>query len=406
MSAGKALVPKLRFPEFEGQWSMSELGSQSSWSSGGTPSKDIPSYWGGDIPWISASSMHTSKADSSDIKVTAEAIGNGTKLTGRGTILLLVRGSMLFNRIPICIAQRDVAFNQDVKALKPNSSLEYPFLFYLLSSLERKLLSMVTGTGIGAGKLDTNELKQLPIALPTLPEQQKIAAFLDGVSRKLALLGEKRAGLEAYKRGVMQRLFSGQIRFTRRDGSAFPDWEQKPLCNHLIERKEFQTKEEGLEHISLTVQGVVPKSERYDRDFLVSDDTTKKYRVTRLGDLCYNPANLKFGVIAINKYSDGIFSPIYVTFEVRDINLGFLEAYITSWDFLRIVRRFEQGTVYERQGVSSADFLKARVPFPHPEEQAKIAGALSALDRKIEAVSAQIAQMEAFKKGLLQQMFV
>jgi type I restriction enzyme S subunit len=116
--------PRLRFPEFQnaGEWEMKTMGSIASFSSGGTPSKDNPAYWNGTIPWVSASSMYDLVVEKADHYVTHIAIGNGTRIAKKGSILILVRGSMLFKRVPICVAGIDVAFNQDVKALDVDTS--------------------------------------------------------------------------------------------------------------------------------------------------------------------------------------------------------------------------------------------------------------------------------------------
>ena len=156
----------------------------------------------------------------------------------------------------------------------------------------------------------------------------------------------------------------------------------------------------------MTKEGVVPKSERYERDFLVKD-SDKKYRVTHLGDICYNPANLKFGVICRNKYGDGIFSPIYVTFRVmNDVIPEFVEMLVTRQDFIQYALRYQQGTVYERMSVSPEDLLSIKVFIPCLAEQQKIADCLSVLDDVIEKQKATLAAWEEMKKGLLQQMFV
>ena len=99
------------------------------------------------------------------------------------------------------------------------------------------------------------------------------------------------------------------------------------------------------------------KTDRYNRDFLVKD-TDKQYKVTRINDICYNPANLKFGVITRNKVGTLIFSPIYVTFEVRNgYDPAYIELMVTNSDFVNKMLRFQEGTVYERMAVSSEDFL-------------------------------------------------
>lgn len=243
--------------------------------------------------------------------------------------------------------------------------------------------------------------------LPSIEkEQQKIVSFLKISDEWTSILRKQKESLEEYKKGIMQKIFSQEIRFKDDDGKNFPKWEEKKLEEILKERKEYSTKGKGYPHISLTTQGVVPKSERYNRDFLVGDDEVKGYKITRLNDLCYNPANLKFGVISINKLGAGIFSPIYVTFEIIGQNIDFVGYYLIRDEFINKARRYEQGTVYERMAVSPADFVKVKVAFPSLPEQRKIADFLNSLDKAIEAKQQQITLAENWKKGLMQGLFI
>ena len=254
-------------------------------------------------------------------------------------------------------------------------------------------------------KINLGDIIQCHIKLPSNPEQEKIADFLTAVDERIAVGEKKLELLETYKRGVMQKIFSQKVRFKDENGSPYPDWKEKAVSEFLKERKEYTSKGGDLEHISLTTAGVVPKSERYERDFLVRS-TDKQYRITRLDDICYNPANLKFGVIARNKYKDGIFSPIYVTYVVNNADIGFVEYLVTSRDFIQRARKYEQGTVYERMAVSPQDLAKLKVRMPVIEEQQKIATFLTTLDDKITAEKSKLTAARQFKKGLLQRMFV
>ena len=173
----------------------------------------------------------------------------------------------------------------------------------------------------------------------------------------------------------------------------------------MYEYKEKCEKDGTYEHVSLTKEGVVPKTERYDRDFLVTNEN-KEYRVTHYDDICYNPANLKFGVICRNKYGDAIFSPIYVTFQV---NKGFLpefvEMLVTRKDFINYSLKYQEGTVYERMAVSPEDLLSITVRIPKIEEQKKIADFFTAIDAQISFAKEKLETLQDIQKGLLQQMF-
>ena len=99
------------------EWKTTTLGVVSTWMSGGTPKKDVMAYWNGDIPWISANSMHSTRYSDSGLRITQEGLNSGSRLAPKDSVLLLVRGGALHNRIPVGIATHYVAFNQDVKAL-------------------------------------------------------------------------------------------------------------------------------------------------------------------------------------------------------------------------------------------------------------------------------------------------
>ena len=122
-------------------------------------------------------------------------------------------------------------------------------------------------------------------------------------------------------------------------------------------------------------QGVIPLSERKtnNREQLTKDEYTKKYLVTELNDIVYNPANVKYGAIDRNKCGRGLISPIYVTFTTNEIP-GFIERIVTSHDFQQRALRFEEGTVTKRQSVNPEDLVTLDILVaPKREEQQKIA---------------------------------
>jgi type I restriction enzyme S subunit len=200
-------VPRLRFPEFQsaGKWEEKTLGDISTFSSGGTPSKDVPEYWSGTIPWISASSMYDTNITNSELKITDVAVKNGAQIAKKGSLLILVRGSMLYNRVPMGIAAIDVAFNQDVKALKIADGVNVIYLLYQLLASESRI--PIHDTGIGAGKIDTDDLKRLTIHVAILPEQQRIAELLTTLDEQITAQSEALAALKVHKKGLMRGLF-------------------------------------------------------------------------------------------------------------------------------------------------------------------------------------------------------
>ena len=167
------------------KWTYRPLGELVSFASGGTPSKKRDGYWGGTIPWISAKTLKTENIDTSDLFITEEGLKAGSKIAPKGSILLLTRGSGLFNGIPIARVEKDVAFNQDIKCLDTYGEVENEFIFYWLLSQKDYLMAKVGVTGIGAGKFDLDFLQKLMIPIPSERERKSIVGFANSISEKI-----------------------------------------------------------------------------------------------------------------------------------------------------------------------------------------------------------------------------
>ena len=182
-------------------------------------------------------------------------------------------------------------------------------------------------------------------------------------------------------------------------------WNEVELSHVLCERNEYAEKDGAYDHVTLSKDGIYAKTARYDRDFLVSTEN-KKYKVTHYSDLCYNPANLKFGVICLNTYGDAIFSPIYITFEInKNYDANFIGANLTRYNFINYALRFQQGTVYERMAVSPEDFLSIKCFFPNEREQKKISSFVGLLDKRIAKQQQLIDTLKKYKRGVFEAVF-
>jgi type I restriction enzyme S subunit len=159
-------------------WDKVQLDDVVSFLSGGTPKKAEDSFWGGDIPWISGATLTDRRLDSSDRRLTLVGVENGSRIAPAGATLILVRGMSLLKEIRIGQAIRDLAFNQDVKALVPAPRVDAWFLTYALLARRPELLRMVHQAGHGTGVLATDLLRSLSITLPPLEEQRRIAGVL------------------------------------------------------------------------------------------------------------------------------------------------------------------------------------------------------------------------------------
>lgn len=415
-------VPKLRFKEFDGDLTESKLVELTLWASGGTPAKDIPEYWGDDIPLISGASMHTNQLYESDVKITRLGLQKGSKLAPKDSILILVRGSMLFNKIPMGITLGDVAFNQDVKCIRPKQELAPQFLFQWLHAKENTIQNKVTATGIGAGKLDTADLQNLKLYKPSSEEQTKIASFLSNVDEKISQLTQKHELLNQYKQGMMQKLFSQQIRFKADDGSEFGEWEEKTLIDSVDTNikwsftggpfgsnlKSEDYTELGIRIIQLQNIGdgaflndyKIYTSPEKANELLSCNIYPDEILISKMGDpvarCCIVPKHHDRYVMC----SDGI----RLVVDKQNYSSIFMFYQINYQDFRQSASDVSTGSTRKRIGLS--DLKQVPIKVPCLEEQTKIANFLSSIDQKLEVVAQQVEQAKQWKKGLLQQMFV
>lgn len=294
---------------------------------------------------------------------------------------------------------------------KKISEYEPVFMNNLLNTFTVRKQIMSKAQGAQHINIGQEILSSIAVKIPCLPEQQKIASLFTELDGLIQSAEKELEGYRELKQGMLQKMFPKkgekvpEIRFPEFTG----DWKQCKLGELLTERNIQHPQSREFPLVSFTVEnGVTPKTDRYEREQLVQGDKkAKKYKETRLDDIVYNPANLKFGAISRNKFGNAVFSPIYITYgvNVTIASPAFLEMLVTRDSFIQEALQYQQGTVYERMSVSSNDFLKLDVTLPAKEEQLKIGEYFSNLDNLITLHQKEIDGYKELKKGLLQQMF-
>ena len=209
-------------------WKEERLGSLVRFSSGGTPNKNNPSYWNGTIPWISAKNMKSEVIETSDLSITEEGLIHGSKIAPKGSLLLLVRGSGLFNGIPVCYLEKAVAYNQDVKCIESTSELENKYLFYWLKANSGYLRKKIEFTSIGAGKFDTRFLSNLVVRFPDKVTRKKIIDIADNISDRININRKINENLLQQASTIYKAWFDDFIPF---DGICPAEWEQGVLSD-------------------------------------------------------------------------------------------------------------------------------------------------------------------------------
>lgn len=154
---------------------------------GGTPSKDRPEYWLGDVPWVSSKDMKVDVIADTEDHISEEAVrDSATNVVPRGTILIVARSGILRHTIPVAITGRPVAINQDIKAAIPRvSGLEARYFAYLIKGFQDQLLTLWRSQGATVESLDTEVIGNTDLPLPPLQEQEAIADFLDRETKKI-----------------------------------------------------------------------------------------------------------------------------------------------------------------------------------------------------------------------------
>lgn len=174
--------------------------------SGGTPSKGNPTYWNGDIPWLTPKDMASWFGRTAQ-HVTFKAVGNGTRLAPQNALFIAVRGMSLHNEIRIVRSDRALTFNQDIKAIVPHGDIDIRFLYHALQAKKSELLSFVESAGHGTGRLPTDKLESLPIPDLNLRQQQEVAAVLNALDDKIELNKRMNETLEAMARAIFKDWF-------------------------------------------------------------------------------------------------------------------------------------------------------------------------------------------------------
>lgn len=399
-------APKLRFKEFDGDWTRYKIAEVTEYLVDGTHFS--PKTTEGEFKYITSKNIRNDGLDLTNISYISkdehETIYKRCKVQ-LGDILLTKDGANTGN---CCLNTLDEEFSllSSVAVLRgKKDSFNNNFILQILQSDlgQNTIISSMSGQAIT--RITLAKLKDYSFFFPELTEQTQITSFLSAVDEKISQLMQKHQLLSQYKQGMMQKLFSQQLRFKADDGSEFGEWEETSLHTFLCESLIKGSK--GNKAKKLTVKlwgkGVIPKNEAFQ-----GSENTQYYKRSA-GQLIYGKLdflNCAFGLIP--EYLDGFESTIDAP--AFDIDNKIVHPYF-------LINRFLQKDFYQKNGeeadgsrkakrINQSVFLAMQIGLPSLEEQAKIANFLSAIDQKIEVMAQQIEQAKTWKKGLLQQMFV
>ena len=402
-------VPSLRFKKFDRDWSINKIEEISIVTSGGTPSRSVREYWSGNIPWVTTSLVDFNVINEAKEFITQVGLDNSSaKLFPKDTILMAMYGQGI-TRGKVAILGIEATTNQACAAIKLKNGFDTKFIFQNLMNRYEEIRDL-SNEG-GQKNLSAGIIKEILISFPEKEEQTQIATFLSAVDEKISQLTQKHALLSQYKQGMMQKLFSQQLRFKADDGSEFEEWEEIILSD-VAARITRKNKEDNQNALTISAQmGLVNQQEYFSKQ-IASRDLTKYYLLHK-GEFAYNKSYSKgypMGAIKrLKLYEKGVVSTLYICFSLNtEINSDFFEHYVESGALVPELEKIAQEGARNHGllNISLQEFFEVALFKPCLEEQTKIANFLSSIDQKIEVVAQQIEQAKQWKKGLLQQMFV
>lgn len=401
------LIPRLKFNEFENEsWSKHKIDNVIS---------------------IKSDKFNPEKETSIQKCIELEHISQGTgNLLGfsSGNNVSSIKnkfkkGNVLYGKLrpylkKYLIAPFDGVCSSEIWVMKAKG-MSNGFLFqYVQTDQFNNLTKLATGTKMP--RADWSIISKESINFPSLPEQQKIASFLSAVDEKIQLLTRKKELVEKYKKGVMQKIFSGELRFKDEKGKDFPKWEEKKLgdIGSTFNGLTNKTKEDfGDGKPYIQYMQIFKNSRINPLEFgLVKISEDDKQNLAQYGDVFFTtssetPLEIGTSSILLDNIPEVYLNSFCFGFRPKSLKTlvpEFSQFLFRSAIFRRNIIPLAQGST--RYNMSKVELMKLKIKLPCYSEQKKIADFLSSLDSKIEIINKQITQTQEFKKGLLQQMFV
>lgn len=405
-------VPKLRFKEFPCEWIKSSLLSLSENGFSNGVFND-PSKVGSGYKLINVSDMYIdSPIDEEKLSLVAIGESEFRKNTVLYGDVFFTRSSLVKEGIACSNVylgrSSDVTYDGHLIRMRPDKkTIDSIFLNYLLKtkSVRKQLVSMgKTATMTTIGQADIAETN---VIHPKLIEQTKIATFLTAIDDRISQLAERCSLLEQYKKAVMQKIFSQELRFKDEEGRDFPAWEEKRLGD-MADIVGGGTPDTSVkEYWNGDIQWFTPTEikSKYIANSIrtITDEGLKTSSAKKLpiGTLLFT-SRATVGDVGIS-LRECATNQGFQSFIVHAINNNEFIYYWILNNRKLFLERSSGSTFIE---VSKKEIEKIFIKRPCKAEQEKIAGFLAAVDDKIAVAKTKLEAVRQYKQGLLQQMFV
>lgn len=385
------MKPKIRFKGFEGEWKASIIGDFCSVSIGEfvikTKQNDNAPY-----PVYNGGSSYTGFYENYNQE--------GPK------VIVSARGA---NAGFVNYCKKNFWAGNSCYSIATKDNRNLKFLYHCLKKNQSTYLNNQQAANIPS--ISKKDIQETILMMPKSFEQQAIASYFTSLDSQISASTSRLASLKQMKAASLQAMFPQEgetvpkIRFKGFEG----EWKKVKLSEILTERHENSTITDSLPQLSFTIaDGVIRPEDRKSnkRDFLIKDIDNKRYLVTKVGDIIYNPANVVYGAIHRNSLMNGVVSPIYKIFTtMQDSN--FIECAVRRPSFITKLAMCTEGTVTKLKTLKPEAFLNMEVCItPSLEEQKLIGNYFTSLDRQISLLSQRLEKLKQIKSACLDKMFV
>jgi type I restriction enzyme S subunit len=277
------------------------------------------------------------------------------------------------------------------------------YYFSLDANTNRYLRPLVRKGAKNTLQISNSEFISAEIFAPAIPEQKRIASFFTVLEKKITELKQKKNLLEQYKKGVMQKLFSQELRFKDENGKEFPKWEKKKLRDVVA----FRNGKAHEQDISEDGKYIVVNSK-----FISMEGEVKKYSDTQICPLEVGEIVMVMSDVPNGKALAKCFYVDENDKYTLNQRICALKATAVEPKFLLYILNRNRYYLMFDSGVGQTNLTRDEVlncPLEIPKEkneQGKILNFISSIDVKIEVAKNQLEQTQRFKKGLLQNMFI
>jgi type I restriction-modification system, subunit S len=392
-------VPKLRFKEFLGDWSKSTLGNISEIFDG---THQTPKYVDSGVKFVSVENIND--LYSTDKYITKDAFDADFKNKPRANDILMTRITAgEIGATAIVKNDEPLGYYVSLALIRPNNYCLSGYLNQYISTniFKNELHKRIIHTAFPK-KINLGDINDCEVSYPSKDEQTKIANFLTAVDEKISQLNEQHQLMIQYKKGVMQKIFSQEIRFKDDNGEEFGEWIDKTLSDvgEIITGKTPSIQNPDLWEgniLFITPTDLNNRKIQMKTERTVSGKGMKILPINTIVFTCI----ASIGKMAITG-KPSITNQQINSIIVKKDNFQFIYyALLNIVDFIKSTQSTTTMPI-----INKTEFSKFVIKVPCVREQTKIANFLSNIDDKIENLALQLEQVRNWKKGLLQQIFM